>query len=58
MPTNRFAVERIAHALRRAEGDVAVAEVCRELGVTEGTFFRWKCEFGGRWSPGRKDPSA
>jgi putative transposase len=42
MRTSKFTVEQIAHALRRVEGGVAVAELCRELGITETTFYRWK----------------
>jgi len=38
MRTSKFTVEQITHALRRVEGGVAVAELCRELGITETTF--------------------
>ena len=42
MKTSKFTVEQISAALRRVEGGVAVAEICRELGITETTFYRWK----------------
>lgn len=29
------------------ESGVGVAEICRELGITETTFYRWKRKFGG-----------
>ena len=32
MRTSKFTVEQISHALRRAEGGVAVAEISRERG--------------------------
>ena len=51
MRTSRFTVEQIAQALKRVEGGVVVGEVCRELGVTETTFYRWKRKFGGISSP-------
>lgn len=51
MRTSRFTVEQIAHALKRVEGGVVVGEVCRELGITETTFYRWKRKFGGISSP-------
>ena len=51
MKTNKFTVEQIAHALKRVEGGVVVGEVCRELGITETTFYRWKRKFGGISSP-------
>jgi putative transposase len=44
-------VEQIAQALRRVEGGVAVAEVCRDLGITETTFHRGERKFGGLGTP-------
>ncbi len=51
MRTSKFTVERIAHALKRVEAGTIVGEVCRELGITETTFYRWKRKFGGISSP-------
>jgi putative transposase len=51
MRTSKFTVEQIAQALRRVEGGVAAAEVCRDLGITETTFYRWKQKFGGLGTP-------
>ena len=51
MRTSKFTVEQIAHALKRVESGVVAAEVCRELGITETTFYRWKRKFGGITSP-------
>jgi len=47
MKRTRFTEEQIAHALRQAEGGTPVAEVCRKLGVTEQSFYRWKKKYGG-----------
>ena len=47
MPRKRFTHERIAFALRQAENGATVEEVCRELGVSEPTFYRWKKQFAG-----------
>jgi putative transposase len=33
--------------LRQAESGTAVAEICRKLGVSEPTFYRWKKQFAG-----------
>jgi putative transposase len=44
----RHTEEQIARALRQAEGGVVpVSEICRDLGVSEPTFYRWKKKFGG-----------
>jgi len=51
MRTSKFTVEQIAQALRRVDGGVAATEVCRDLGVTETTFYRWKRKFGGLGTP-------
>ena len=47
MKKKRFTEEQIAFALRQAEGGVSAGEVCRKLGVSEATFYRWKKKFGG-----------
>ena len=33
--------------MRRAEGGTAVEEICRKLGVSEATFYRWTKQFAG-----------
>lgn len=47
MKKNRFSEEQIAFALRQAEGGAAVRDVCRKMGVSEQTFYRWKKKFAG-----------
>lgn len=34
-------------ALKRAEAGLAVPEVCRELGISSATFYKWRPKFGG-----------
>ena len=43
----RFSEEQIVAALRQAETGVTVGEICRKLGVSEPTFYRWKRKYGG-----------
>jgi len=47
MKKSRFTEEQIAAAVRQAESGVPVAEVCRRLGVSEVSFYRWKKRFAG-----------
>jgi putative transposase len=43
----RFTEEQIAFALRQAEGGTPVTEVCRKMGVSEQSFYRWKRKYDG-----------
>ncbi len=47
MTRKAFSEEQIVAALRQAEGGTPVVEVCRRIGVTEQTFYRWKRKFAG-----------
>ena len=47
MPRKGFTEEQIAFALRQAESGTPVGEVCRKLGVSEQSFYRWKKQFAG-----------
>jgi putative transposase len=47
MRKTAFTEEQVAHALRQAESGTPVAEVCRRLGISEQTFYRWKKRFAG-----------
>ncbi len=46
MRTSKFTDEQIVAALRQAEAGTPAVDVCRKLGVTETTFYRWKRRFG------------
>ena len=47
MKRKRYSDEQIAFALRQADSGTAVEEICRKLGVSEATFYRWKKQFAG-----------
>ena len=43
----RFTEEQIAYALKRHETGTTAAEICRELGVSEAAFYKWKAKYAG-----------
>jgi hypothetical protein len=51
MRKTAFTEEQGAHALRQAEAGTPVADVCRKLGISEQTFYRWKKKFAGMGWP-------
>ena len=46
MRKSRFTEAQIAMALRQGEAGTPVEEICRKLGVSDATFFRWKKKYG------------
>src|ERR1035437_4186672 len=42
MKRSKFAEEQIAYALRQAESGTPVGDVCRQVGVSEATFYAWR----------------
>lgn len=47
MKTIRFTKEQITRAVRQAEAGTPVPGICRNLGVSEPTFYRWKKRYAG-----------
>ena len=51
MPRKRFTIEQIINHLREADVLLAqgrtVGEVCRRIGVSEQSYYRWRQEYGG-----------
>ena len=45
MKRSRFMDEQITYALRQAESGTPAADVCRQLGVSEATFYVWKKKY-------------
>ena len=45
MKKSKFTEEQIAFALREVESGRPPADVCRQLGVSEATFYIWKKKF-------------
>jgi putative transposase len=47
MRKSRFTETQIVKTLKQVEGGRTVKEVCRELGISEATYFNWKSKYGG-----------
>ena len=51
MPQKRYSVEQIIQKLREAEVMLAkgrtVGQVCKQLEISEQTYYRWRKEYGG-----------
>ena len=47
MKKKRYSVEQIITAVKQHEAGATVADICRKLGIAEGTFYRWKKDYGG-----------
>ncbi len=51
MPTKRYSTEQIVSKLRQAEVELSrglrTPAMCKKLGVSEQTYYRWRKEYGG-----------
>jgi putative transposase len=48
MKRNDFSAEQIIRILQQAErGDKPISTICREQGITETTFYRWRKKYTG-----------
>ena len=45
MKRSKFSEEQVAYALRQAESGTPAGDVCRQLGVSEATFYAWKKKY-------------
>jgi len=46
MKKSRYTEEQVVYALRLADSGTPVADVCRQLGIAEATFYVWKKKYG------------
>ena len=46
MKRSRFTEEQILYALRHVESGAPVADMCRQLGCSEASFYLWKKRYG------------
>ena len=47
MKTSRYTEAQIIAILRQAEGGVPVSQLCREHGMSDASFYKWRAKYGG-----------
>ena len=45
MKRSKFSEEQIVYAIRQAESGTPVGDLCRQLGVSDATFYTWKKKY-------------
>jgi putative transposase len=44
---SRFTDEQIAFSLKQAETGTRIDEICRKMGTSDATFYKWRQKYGG-----------
>ena len=47
MKKSRFTDEQIAFALKQAETGTSIDDICRKMGISDATFYKWRQQYGG-----------
>jgi putative transposase len=47
MPRKGHSEEQIVFALKQAENRAKIPDICRKLGISDQTFYRWKHQYEG-----------
>ena len=47
MKRSKFTDAQIIEAIKRVESGVTVQELCRELAISQATFYKWRSKYGG-----------
>jgi putative transposase len=47
MKKSRFSEHQILQILKQGEAGMKVADICREQGISQATYFKWKAKYGG-----------
>lgn len=51
MKTSKFTEAQIAFALRQAGQGTRVVEICRKMGISQATFYKWRKKYAGMGVP-------
>ena len=47
MKTSRFTEEQIAFAIKQHDPGTRVEEICRKMGISDATFYKWRQKYAG-----------
>lgn len=47
MKKTRFTETKIVSILKKQEAGIPTADICREHGISQATFYNWKAKYGG-----------
>jgi len=47
MKRSKFTDSQIIDSLKRVEAGIGFPDICRELGISTSTFYKWKAKYGG-----------
>ena len=47
MKRSKFSDSQIIDSVKRVEAGIAVPDICRELGISSATFYKWRAKYGG-----------
>lgn len=43
----KFTESQIVAAIKKQESGISVKDICREVGISDATFYNWKAKYGG-----------
>lgn len=43
----KFTESQIVAVIKKQENGIPVKEICREIGISDATFYNWKAKYGG-----------
>jgi putative transposase len=47
MKTSKFSETQIVSILKQQDAGLKVADICREHGISQATFYKWRSKYGG-----------
>ena len=47
MKRSKFTDSQIIDSVKRVESGISAPDICRELGISTATFYKWRAKYGG-----------